>query len=156
MKQIHQQYLKLNKNLLVSFFISAAISTLVAQILADQENYLNASYTIIAGYAAFFSVFGVLYYIDCKKRYSLVSGKTSKELLKKELIRLVSSLGIGEIVYIVIRWFLQYYLLSIAYEPYLASLTSEAIATIVYMLVVTLGVKMTGLFKDNNQISSSS
>jgi len=38
--------------------------------------------------------------------------------------------------------------LTINFEPYLASITSEAIATAIYFIVIILGVKITGLFKD--------
>ena len=148
---LSKEYLKLNKNLLISLAFSTIVSTSVAQILADQENYLNTTYTVIAGYSVFFSVFIIMFYIDFKHRYKLSSGQTNYGLLKKELIQLISSLGIGEIVYLAVRWTTLYYFLDLNYEPYIASLSSEAISTVCYLFVVTFSGKIVGLFKDDNK-----
>lgn len=148
MKQNYREYLKLNKNILLAFAASITISAIVAQLLANQEDYLNTTLTLIVDYVVYFTVFGGLYYLDNKKKYQLNSGKTDKELLRKDLIKIVSSLGIAEIVYTIFRWSIQYYLLSVQYDPYLASLVSQGISTIVYMIVVNLSVKMTRLYKD--------
>jgi len=147
---LNKEYLKLNKNLLIGFVFSTTVSALVAQVLADQENYLNTTYTVIAGYITFFSVFIIMFYIDFKHRYKLSSGQTNYGLLKKELIQLVSSLGIGEIVYFAVRWTTQYYFLNLNFEPYVASLSSEAISIVCYLFVVTFSGKIVGLFKDSN------
>ena len=91
-----------------------------------------------------------MYYFDNRKKYLLKSGKTDKEKLRHDLIKIITSLGIAEIVYTIARWILQYYFLSINYDPYLASIVSQVISTIIYMIVVNLSVKMTRLYKDGN------
>ncbi len=144
---LSKEYLKLNKNLLISFIFSTTVAALVAQALADQEDYLNTTYTVIAGYIVFFSAFIILFYIDFKHRYKLSSGQTNNALLKKELIQLITSLGIGEIVYLAVRWTTQYYFLDLNFEPYIASLSSEAISIVCYLFVVTFSGKIVGLFK---------
>ena len=146
MEQIKKEYLKLNKNLLVSIVFSMAISAMVAQLLAGQETYLNSIITITAGYTVFFIIFGTQYYFDTRKKYGTL-GKN--KALKNELKRLIASLGIGEIFYLAIRWSTLYHFLNIGIEPYLASLTSEAISLASYMLIVTISVKLTGLYKES-------
>lgn len=150
MKQKYKEYFGLNKNILIGFAASITISAVVAQLLAGQEDYLNTTYTLIVDYAVFFSVFGGLFYLDNRKKYKLKSGETDKSRLKSDLIKIVSSLGIGEVVYTIVRWILQYYLLTIEYDPYIASIVSQGISTIVYMIVINLSVKLTRLFKDGN------
>ena len=146
MKQINKEYLKLNRNLLVSIVFSMAISAIVAQLLAEQETYLNSTFTIIIGYVVFFSSFGTLYYFGLRKKYGTL-GKN--KALKNELKRLITSLGIGEIFYLAIRWSTLYHFLNIGIEPYLASLISEAISLASYMLIVTISAKLTGLYKES-------
>ena len=146
MEQIKKEYLKLNKNLLLSIVFSMAISAIVAQLLAEQETYLNSTFTIITGYAVFFSSFGTLYYFGLRKKYGTL-GKNKN--LKRELKRLIASLGIGEIFYLAIRWSTLYHFLNIGIEPYLASLISEAISLASYMLIVTISAKLTGLYKES-------
>jgi hypothetical protein len=145
-----QEYFKLNKNILIAFAVSITFSAIIAQGLAEQEDYLNTTYTLIFDYIFYFSTFGSLYYLDNRKKYLLKSGKTDKEKLRHDLIRIITSLGIAEIVYTIARWLLQYYFLSINYDPYLASIVSQVISTIIYMIVVNLSVKMTRLYKDGN------
>ena len=140
--KLNQQLLRLNRNLLVCCIISALISAFVAQMLSDEESYLNTTLTILAGYGVFFGFFGFLFYLDNKKRYQAMRPK----LIKKELLKLVSSFGIGEIVYIGIRWSLMFYFLEIELEPFAASLISEAIATLFYLTIVSAVLKATKVY----------
>lgn len=138
----NQQLLKINRNFLVCFLISASLSALVAQLLSDYENHLNTTITIIVGYAVYFGIFSGLFYLDNKNRYQQMNAG----LIKKELISLISSFGIGEVVYLGVRWPTFYYFLEIGIEPYLASLISEIIATGCYMAIVTIFLRKTKTF----------
>ena len=148
MKQKYKEYLKLNKNILFGYIASVVISAIAAQLLSEQENYLNTTFTLMVDYSVYLSTFGGLYYIDNRKKYKLESGETDWHVLKKDLIKLISSLGVGEIIYIIARWVLQYYLLTEVYEPYLASIIAQSISFVIFLIVVNLGVKLTGLYKD--------
>lgn len=145
-----QEYLKLNKNILIAFAASITISAVIAQLLAGQADYLNTTYTTIADYVIYFSVFSGLFYFDNRKKYRLESGGLDSVKLKHDLKKLVASLGVAEIVYTAARWILQYYFLTINYDPYLASIISQGLSTIIYMLVINLSVKITRLYKDGN------
>ena len=100
MKQKYQEYLKLNKNVFLGFLASVVISAIAADYFGDQADYLNSSFTLIIDYAVFFSVFGGLYYFDNRKKYVLDNGQKDNALLKSDLIKIISSLGIGEIILI--------------------------------------------------------
>ena len=138
----NQQLLKINRNFLICFVVSASLSAIVAQILSDYENHLNTTITIIVGYVIYFGIFSVLFYWDNKTRYRQMNAN----LIKKELIKLISSFGIGEVGYLGIRWPSFYYFLEIGIEPYLASLISEIIATACYMGIVSFFLRGTKTF----------
>ena len=138
----NQQLLQINRNFLICFVISATLSAVIAQLLSDYENYLNTTITIIVGYVIYFGIFSCLFYWDNKTRYKKMNGS----LIKRELVGLISSFGVGEIVYLGVRWPTFYYFLEIGIEPYLASLVSEVISTGCYMLVVTLFLRGTKTF----------
>ncbi len=144
------EYFQLNKNILIAFAVSIILSALIAQSLEKQENYLNTTYTLIFDYIFYFSTFGILYFLSNRKKYLLDSGKIDNEKLRHDLLKIITSLGISEIVYTISRWILQYYFLSSDYEPYLASIISQGISTIIYMIVVNVSVKMTRLYKHDN------
>jgi hypothetical protein len=138
----NQQLLKINRNFLICFVISASASALVAQLLSDFENHLTTTITIIIGYGIYFGIFFVLFYLDNKIRYK----KMNSKLIKKELFSLISSFGIGEVGYLALRWPSMYYFLEIGIEPYLASLISEIISTACYMAIVSLVLRITKTF----------
>lgn len=140
--KLNQQLLQINRNFLICFVISASLSALVAQLLADQENYLNTTFTIIFGYIVYFGIFSVLFYFDNRKRYK----NMKSSLIKKEIIAIISSFGVGEIIYLAIRWPSLFYFLEIGIEPYLASLISEVISTACYMASVTIFLRKTRTF----------
>ena len=144
-----REYLKLNKNLLVSFSASITLSAIAAQLLAQQDDYLNTTYTLLVDYAVYFTVFSGLFYADNRKKYRLDSGGVDRPRLKRDLVKIVTSFGVGEVVYTVARWSLQYYFLTIQYDPYLASVTGHAISTGIYMIVINLSVRITRLFRDD-------
>lgn len=118
--------------------------------LSEQANYLNTTFTLIVDYVVYFSTFGSLYYYDNQKKYLLKSGQIDKPRLQHDLVKILASLGIAEVIYTIVRWILQYYLLTINYDAYLASIISQIISTVIYMVVVNLSVKMTRLYKDEN------
>lgn len=140
--KLNQQLLQINRNFLICFVVSASLSAIVAQLLSGYENHLNTTITIAIGYGIYFLIFSVLFYFDNKNRYKQMKTK----LIKKELVGLVSSFGIGEIGYLGIRWPSFYYFLEIGIEPYLASLVSEIIATLCYMAIVSLFLRGTKIF----------
>lgn len=140
--KLNPQLLQINRNFLICFIVSASLSAIAAQLLGDQENYFNTTITIVIGYVIYFGIFSVLFYFDNKDRY-----KTMKSnLIKKELLAMISSFGVGEIIYLGIRWPTLYYFLEIGIEPYLASLISEIIATSCYMVSVTVFLRKTKTF----------
>lgn len=150
MLEKYHEYFKLNRNILISLAVSMAISAAFAQSILEQADYLNTTYTLMMDYLVYFSVFGALYYHSNKKKYLLESGGIDRARLRHDLFKIITSLGISEVVYSVVRWFFQYYFLTIHYDPYLASIISQGISVLVYMVVVNLSVKMTRLYKDGN------
>jgi len=140
--KLNKQLLQINRNFIICFIASASLSAVAAQLLTDYDNYLTTTITIIIGYVIYFGLFSSLFYIDNRKRYRSMGSK----LIKKELLTLVSSFGIGEVIYLGIRWPSLYYFLEIGVEPYLASIISEVIATACYMISVTVFLRKTKTF----------
>ncbi|MBA4452825.1 MAG: hypothetical protein H2B03_06645 [Nitrosopumilaceae archaeon] len=138
----NQQLLQINRNFLICFVVSASISAVIAQSLSDFENHLNTTITIIIGYVIYFGIFSILFYFDNKKRYKHMDGG----VIKKEIVSMISSFGIGEIGYLGVRWPTFYYFLEMGIEPYAASLISEVIATGCYMAIVTVFLRGTKTF----------
>lgn len=139
---MNQQLLQINRNFIICFIVSASLSAVVAQSLSEYENHLTTTLTIGTGYVIYFGIFSFLFYFDNKNRYK----QMKSSLIRKELVSMISSFGIGEIIYLVIRWPSLYYFLEIGIEPYIASLVSEVISTACYMITVTIFLRKTKTF----------
>ena len=140
--KMNQQLLQINRNFIICFIVSASLSAVVAQSLSEYENQITTTITIGVGYGIYFGIFSVLFYLDNKNRYR----QMKSSLIRKELFSMISSFGIGEIIYLVIRWPSLYYFLEIDIEPYIASLISEVISTACYMMTVTIFLRKTKTF----------
>ncbi len=151
MKEKNKDYLKLNRSVFIAFAVDILVSAIVAQSLIEQQDYINSTLTLIVDHATFFSVLGSLLYYDNRKKYKLESGKTNWLLLKIDLIKMIASLGIAEVIYSIVRWGSQYYFLTIDYDPYLASLTGQVLAIAIYLVTLNSLVKITKLYKDSEK-----
>lgn len=140
--KMNQQLLQINRNFIICFIVSASLSAVVAQSLSEYENHLTTTLTIVTGYVIYFGIFSFLFYLDNKNRYK----QMKSSLIRKELFSMISSFGIGEIIYLVLRWPSLYYFLEIGIEPYIASLISEVISTACYMITVTVFLRKTKTF----------
>lgn len=149
MQKNYREYIKLNKNLIISFVVAIILSAVTAQLLSEEESHINSSYTLVVDFVTFYSTFGALFYLDNRKKYRLDSGKTDTDQLKRDLLKIISSLGVGEIIYLTARWSLQYYFLTINYDAYVASVIAHLTSTVIYMVVVNVGVKFMRLYKND-------
>jgi len=140
--KMNQQLLQINRNFIICFIVSASLSAVVAQLLVGYENQITTTITIVTGYVIYFGIFSTLFYLDNKSRYK----QMKSSLIRKEIFSMISSFGVGEIIYLVIRWPSLYYFLEIRMENYIASLVSEVIATACYMIAVTIFLRKTKTF----------
>jgi len=138
----NQQLVQINRNFIICFIISASFSAVIAELLSKYENQITTTVTIGTGYLIYFGIFSALFYFDNKNRYK----QMKSSLIRKELLSMISSFGLGEIIYLVIRWPSLYYFLEFGIEAYLASLISEMISTICYMITVSVFLRKTKTF----------
>ncbi len=147
MNSQYKEYLKLNKNLLIAAGIDFLISAAVAQQLSDLEPYLNTPITLVADFITYFSVFIALFLFDNRKKYKSNSNKTDWPSVKSDLKKILSSVGLGEVVYMTSRWFFQFHFLNIGWEAYQASVVAQIIAFVLFMIAVNIFIKLTKLYK---------
>ena len=141
----YKEYLKINKNLLIAAGIDFIISAYVAQQLSDLEPYLNTTVTLVADFVTYFSVFISLFLFDNRKKYKSKSEKTNWSIVKSDLKKIFSSVGIGEVAYLSSRWYFQFHFLNIGWEAYQASVTAQIIAFVLFMIVTNIFIKLTKL-----------
>ena len=144
---MNQDFLKLNKNIIIGGIVAGLLAAITAHVFSDQESYVLTTYTVLAEYVGFFGVFFLLFYLDNKKNYKLDSREKNKTAIKTTLIKLGASFGVGEIFYLSIRWFLGYHLLTIGFEPNIATIISEIVGFTAFIIAMNIVTKFTKLYK---------
>ena len=139
MKPKHVEILKLNKTIIIGAIVGITISAISAQLFAQEEDYLLTTYTVIIEYVGFLSTLFLLFYLDNRK---------NKTTFRADLIKFFSSIGISEVIYVVIRWLVSYYLLTLNYDPSVATLVSQLVGWAIFMVAVNVVAKKLRLYKN--------
>ena len=150
MKKQYKEYLALNKNIFFAFLTSVTISAIASQIFSIQAEYVNSSATLAVDLSVYYGAFSGFFYIDNRKKYLLESGKLDGSRLKTDLLKIIASLGLSEIIYVICRWLIQYYLLTNNYQAYLSSAMAQSISFVIYLVCVNLIARSVRLYKDKN------
>ena len=144
-----RDYVRFNQNMLVAFAVSLPLSALAAEALSAQESHLNVTYTTMVDYAAYLGTFGLMFYVTNRHRYRPDATGVRRVDPRSDLKKILATLGVGEVIYGAARWVIQYYLLDVwQYEPYASSIVAQAVAVIIYVIVINLGVRATKLYAD--------
>ena len=148
----YRDYFLLNRTLIVSIFSAMLVSALCAQGIKDHSGYVNATLTIAVSYIAYYIIFGLLYYRDNKEKYISKSGFVNKQNIRNDLFKILTSVGLAEILYLTSRWILHYYLLETGQEPFLVSILAHLVAASIFVLAVNIGVNKTKLYNKQRSI----
>jgi Na+-driven multidrug efflux pump len=138
----------LNRSIFTGIIAAVLFSSIASHLMRNLKYHLNTSFTIAISYIIYYTVFGVLYYHDNKEEYLLENRKLDTKKLIRNILKIVFSVGIAEIFYVIIRWSLHFYILTIGYEPYLTSIIAHIASAIVFAIMINLGVKVTKLFNN--------
>ena len=66
--------------------------------------------------------------------------------IRKEIVKVSFSFGVGEIVYLITRWLTLYYFLEMGIDAYMESLISSGLAAAVNMITISVFLKKTKTF----------
>lgn len=91
----YRDYAILNRNLVISIVSAMFVSALFSQAIKGQTEYVNATLTVIVSYSVYYLIFGILYYKDNKEKYITETGIVNKKKLRKDFLKIVSSVGGG-------------------------------------------------------------
>ncbi|MDQ6723835.1 MAG: hypothetical protein M3Z01_06170 [Thermoproteota archaeon] len=88
-----------------------------------------------------------MFFIDNRKRYFDTRDINSKQKIKKDVIKLVTSLGVAEIGYLSIKFFSTYIIFASSnLDGSQVSITSTILAWLAYFIIANIMVKKYHLF----------
>jgi hypothetical protein len=144
-----KEYLLFNKNILIGFVGAFLTGAAISQAIAGFTSpFVNSLISIVAELGVFLSIFGVLFYFDNKDKFIDEKGKRRESgKVKWVLIKLASTLSVAEIEYNTVKPAIHFWLLTLDYQPFIASTIASVIAIVGYLAVADSMAYLTRLFK---------
>ena len=145
--QKYRATILLNKNLFIADTASLFVSSYFAQVyffLSNGNFLLDSIFTAIIEYAVDTPLFFLLFYIDSRQTYK----NTNHHRLRCDIIRQLGLFAACDIMYVVIKVFLQYQLLTQInnIQPFAAAAFSSLIAWAIYLIMINLTMKVSRIF----------
>jgi hypothetical protein len=152
-KQFYAKYRELilfNKNIIVAAIAAIITDAIVVQYAAQSitNNALVSIFSIIADIGMYLAAFVGLFYIDNRKKYiDTVTGKRDSNRFKQDAKKLVTALGVSEVIYMIGKFTSIYLLLqSNVAPPYQVAMLSTLLAGGFSTVTANLMVKAQKLF----------
>ncbi len=152
-KQFYTRYRELilfNKNIIVAAVAAIITDAIVVQYAAQNidNDILVSIFSIITGTGLYLTAFAGLFYIDKRKKYiDTVTGKRDSNRFKQDAKKIVTALGVSEVVYMIGKFTSIYLLLQAnVAPPYQVAMLSTLLAGGVSTVTANLMVKAQKLF----------
>ncbi len=152
-KQFYFRYRELilfNKNIIVAAVAAIITDAIVVQYAAQSitNNVLVSIFSIITDIGVYIIAFTGLFYIDNRKKYiDVVTGMRDSNRFKQDAKKIVTALGVSEVVYIIAKFTSIYLLLqSNVAPPYQIAMLSTLLAGVFSIVTANLMIKAQKLF----------
>ncbi len=152
-KQFYGKYRELiffNKNIIVAALVAIITDAIVVQYAAQSitNNVLVSIFSIITGTGVYLAAFAGIFYIDNRKKYiDNVTGKRDSNRFKQDAKKIVTALGVSEVIYMIGKFTSIYLLLqSNVAPPYQVVMLSTLLAGAVSTVTANLMIKAQKLF----------
>jgi hypothetical protein len=144
-----KDYLLFNRNILIGFAGAFLTGAGTSQAISRFTSPLvNSLISLVAKLSVFLTIFGILFYFDNKDKFVDKQGKRRESgKVKWLLLKLASTLSIAEIEYNTVKPAIHFWLLTLDYQPFIASTIASFITIIGYLVVVDSIAYITRLFK---------
>ena len=144
-----KEYLLFNRNILIGFVGAFLTGAAISQAIAGFTSALvNSLISVVAELGVFLSIFGILFYFDNKDKFIDEKGNRRESgKVKWVLIKLASTLSVAEIEYNTVKPAIHFWLLTLDYQPFIASTIASVIAIVGYLAFADSMAYLTRLFK---------
>ena len=152
-KQFYTRYRELilfNKNIIVAAIAAIIIDAIVVQYAAQiiSNDSLVSIFSVITDTGVYLVAFAGLFYIDNRKKYTdMITGKRDSNRFKQDAKKIVTALGVSEVVYMIGKFTSIYLLLQANLAPpYQVAILSTLLAGGFSTVSANLMIKAQKLF----------
>ena len=141
----YQEVLLFNKSIII-----AAIASIIADAVVVHYSAAALSNGIVISLISiiYLAAFACLFYIDNRKKYfDIVTGKRDSVRLKQDARKILTALGVSEVVYVISKFVSIYSLLQAnAAPPYQGAMLTTLVAWVFYIITANLMIRAQKLF----------
>lgn len=143
----YKNIIHFNKNLLIAAIITAILDLVIvvyASSIYSHNSLLVSLISLVADFAIFNSTFVFLFYLSNRDRYLKYDMTLDNRKLRQESFKLVTTLGVSEIVYLFTKFISTYlfFVYSIVDSSKISVITT-VLAWIFYMAIANIMIKRT-------------
>ncbi len=146
----YREVILFNKNIIIAAVASIAADATVVHYAAKfiSSNIVVSIFSIMTDTGVYLAVFAGMFLIDNRKRYvDHSTGRKDSVKFRNDIKKIITALGVSELVYMVVKFISVYLLLqtSIA-PPYQIAMLSTLLAWIFYLIAVNAMIRWQRLF----------
>ena len=149
----YKNIIDFNKNIIVSAIVTAICDMIILAMASSifVSSHLEiATLSLVGDFIIFNSLFMILFYLNWKKKREQITSDSKEESIKSIIHRLVSTLGISEICYLVTKFVSTYLLLY-----YSSNLDSSQVSIITTILAWFLYLSSANIMARHTKLFSS-
>ena len=147
----YQEVILFSRNIIIAAVASIIADAVVVHYSAEaiSNDILVSLISIKTDTGIYLAAFACMFYIDNrrKKYIDVVTGKRDSSRLKHDARKIVTALGVSELVYIITKFISIYLLLqTMAASPYQVAMLTTLVAWVFYIITANLMVRAQKLF----------
>ena len=148
----YREVILFNKNIIIAAIASIIADAIVVQYSFDSitdSNIIVSVLSILTDTGVYIATFSAMFLIDNRNKYvNATTGKKDPARFRSDIKKIVTALGVSEVVYIIVKFTSIYALLqsSIA-PPYQVAMLTTLLAWIFYIITANVMIRWQKLFR---------
>lgn len=148
----YREVILFNKNIIIAAIASIIADAIVVQYAFDSitdNNIIVSILSIITDTGVYLATFAAMFLVDNRNKYvDTATGKKDSVRFRSDIKKIVTALGVSEVVYIIVKFTSIYALLqaSIA-PPYQVAMLTTLLAWIFYIITANVMIRWQKLFR---------
>lgn len=147
----YRELILFNRNIIIAAVTSIIADALVVNyaVQVTSNSIVVSLVSMITDSGVYLATFAVIFFIDNKTKYiDSTTGKKDSARFRRDVKKIITALGVSELVYMLVKFTSVYILLqSNVAPPYQVAVGSTLLAWIVYIITANAMVKWQKLFK---------
>lgn len=148
----YREVILFNKNIIIAAIASIIADAIVVQYAFDSitdNNIIVSLLSITTDTGVYLATFAAMFLVDNRNKYvDAATGKKDSIRFRSDIKKIVTALGVSEVVYIIVKFTSIYVLLQVSIAPpYQVAMLTTLLAWIFYIITANVMIRWQKLFR---------